>query len=669
MSSDPFSNLPPEGSPEDDDRTVIRPSARPGAPQPQPDAPVPPPPAPAQDAADEWLPPVTPAEPVTGSGGASIPIPSTRPPHTAGMGSPAIGGVPGDHGNTLPVGTYVGEFEITDVLGEGGFGIVYLAWDHSLERKVALKEYMPAALAARGQGLSVTVKSARHTDTFEAGLRSFVNEAKLLAQFDHPSMVKVYRFWEANGTAYMVMPFYEGTTLKDTLKEMGGTPPDEAWLTALLAPVSEALEVLHGQQCYHRDIAPDNIILLKGTGKPLLLDFGAARRVIGDMTQALTVILKSGYAPVEQYAEVPGMKQGPWTDVYALAASVYYAINGKTPPPAVGRLVNDSYVPLAESAAGKYSDRFLRAIDHALAVKPEERTQHMAQLREELGLGAGYVPPTTMPSPQGGPAKGTAGGATPPAKGKDKPAKADGEQAGGHKRLPLIIGGAVAALAVAGGVGYAVLGGKKAPDTLAAAPASAVAAASAAVPAPPPAPAPSEEAAPTGPFDPIKEFDRIVTNASTSFTVEGAPIKPRLQIGKDRLGFSFTSSKSGYAYVLLVSSDGTFMKLFPNRIAPTNHIDAGEHIHLPDKTWPMDVAGPAGTDHFVVIVSTKPRDFSEAGGQAEGGFVEFPRDEAEAAWRRHKGPGSVFAGKPVCDAGAPCPDEYGAAHFTLEEFE
>ena len=668
MSSDPFSNLPPEDSSDEDDRTVIRPSARPPA---QAPVPAPAPAALPQDAADQWLPPVASpaAEPAVTGSPASIPIPPTRPPHTAGMGTAAIGGVPGDHGNTLPVGTYVGEFEVTDTLGEGGFGIVYLAWDHSLERKVALKEYMPAALAARGQGLSVTVKSARHAETFEAGLRSFVNEAKLLAQFDHPSMVKVYRFWEANGTAYMVMPFYEGTTLKDTLKEMGGTPPDEAWLTALLAPVSEALEVLHGQQCYHRDIAPDNIILLKGTGKPLLLDFGAARRVIGDMTQALTVILKSGYAPVEQYAEVPGMNQGPWTDVYALAASVYYAINGKTPPPAVGRLVNDSFTPLAQSAAGKYSDRFLRAIDHALVVKPDDRTQNMAQLREELGLGVGYVPPTTMPAPHGGAVKGTAGGASAAAaKAKAaKPVKADAD-GGGNKRLPLIIGGAVVALATVGGIGYAVLGGKKeaiTPEAHTTAPAASTV--TAAVPAAPPAP--PIEAAPTGPFDPIKEFDRIVTNASAGFTVEGAPIKPRLQIGKDRLGFSFTSSKPGYAYVLLVSTDGTFMKLFPNRIAPSNHIEAGEHIHLPDKSWPMDAAGPAGTDHFVVIVSSRPRDFTEAGGRNEGGFIEFPADEAQTAWRNHKGAGSVFAGKPVCDQGGACPDDYGAAHFTLEEFE
>jgi len=242
-------------------------------------------------------------------------------------------------GNSLPIGTRLAEFELTRMLGEGGFGIVYLALDHSLQRKVALKEYMPSQLASRGAGTSVSVKAERYRDTFEAGLKSFINEARLLAQFDHPALVKVYRFWEANGTAYMVMPFYEGQTLKDTLKALPG-PPDEAWLRGLLSPLSEALKVIHGEQCFHRDIAPDNIILLGGVHtRPLLLDFGAARRVISDMTQALTVILKPGYAPLEQYAEVPHMKQGPWTDIYALAAVVYFAITRRTPPPSVGRMM------------------------------------------------------------------------------------------------------------------------------------------------------------------------------------------------------------------------------------------------------------------------------------------------------------------------------------------
>lgn len=302
--------------------------------------------------------------------------------------APAVATAIASAPHALPVGMRLAEFEIVRLIGEGGFGIVYLADDTQLGRRVALKEYIPSTLASRAANAQVTVKSERHAETFRAGLKSFINEARLLAQFDHQSLVKVYRFWEANGTAYMVMPYYEGETLKDALKQRG-TPPDEEWLRALLAPLAEALAVLHGAQCYHRDIAPDNIMLLKGSGRPLLLDFGAARRVIGDMTQALTVILKPGYAPVEQYAEVPSMKQGPWTDLYALAAVVYFAILGKTPPAAVGRLLNDTYEPLAVAAAGRYSDGFLRAIDHALSVQPNDRPQHVFAMAAELGLAIG----------------------------------------------------------------------------------------------------------------------------------------------------------------------------------------------------------------------------------------------------------------------------------------
>ena len=290
-----------------------------------------------------------------------------------------------EDGLSLRIGTRVSEFEITQRIGEGGFSIVYLAMDHSLERTVALKEYMPSSLATRVGATQVQPRSSRYRDTFEAGLKSFVNESKLLAQFDHPALVKVYRFWEANGTAYMVMPFYQGVTVKEAVRAMK-EPPDEAWLLTLLAPLTEALMVIHAERCYHRDIAPDNVILLASTAKPLLLDFGAARRVIGDMTQGLTVILKAGYAPVEQYAEIPGMKQGPWTDVYALGAVVYWAITGNTPPASVGRMMSDSFVPLAKCAAGRYSTRFLETIDRTLLVRPEHRTQSIEALRRELGL-------------------------------------------------------------------------------------------------------------------------------------------------------------------------------------------------------------------------------------------------------------------------------------------
>ncbi len=297
-------------------------------------------------------------------------------------------------GHTLPLGTRLRDFEITGLIGEGGFGIVYLAWDHSLQRKVAIKQYMPASMASRVNGSSaIVVKSDRHLDTFKAGLKSFVNEARLLARFDHPSLVKVYRFWEENGTAYMVMPFYDGPTLKAALAELGHVP-SEAELRRWLAPLLDALAVMHASQCYHRDIAPDNI-LLTPTG-PLLLDFGAARRVIGDMTHALTVVLKPGYAPIEQYGDVATMAQGAWTDLYALGCVVYFAITGKTPMSSVERLMDDRLEPLAVAAAGRYSPAFLAAVDHALAVRPQDRPQTERQFRDQLNAD---LPPDAVAAP------------------------------------------------------------------------------------------------------------------------------------------------------------------------------------------------------------------------------------------------------------------------------
>jgi hypothetical protein len=289
-------------------------------------------------------------------------------------------------GHTLPDGMRVGEFEITGLVGEGGFGIVYLAYDHSLHRRVALKEYMPASLATRAaDGIGVVVRSQRHAETFQAGLRSFINEARLLAQFDHPALVKVYRFWEANGTAYMAMPYYDGPTLKLSLS-CREVPPDEAEIRQWLHPLLDVLQVLHRAKCYHRDIAPDNILLTPSG--PLLLDFGAARRVIGDMTHALTVVLKPGYAPIEQYGEIPSMAQGPWTDLYALACVMYAAIMGRPPPPSIERLMDDRMEPISGSAAGRYGEGFLRAIDSALAVQPQQRPQSIEQFRAMLDAGA-----------------------------------------------------------------------------------------------------------------------------------------------------------------------------------------------------------------------------------------------------------------------------------------
>jgi serine/threonine protein kinase len=303
---------------------------------------------------------------------------------TITAGTTEIGATASESGahEALPTGTRVDEFRIDGLIGQGGFGIVYLAHDESLHRMVALKEYMPLELAERNGATTVRVRSQRHAATFDAGLRSFINEARLLAQFDHPSLVKVHRFFMANGTAYMAMPYYKGVTLKQTVLEVSGEP-EEAWIRALISQLLDALQILHSHSCYHRDISPDNILMLED-GRPLLLDFGAARRVIGGRTRAFTVILKPGYAPIEQYAEDPDMKQGPWTDLYAFASVMYFALTRRVPVPSIGRVVNDRLVPLSQSVSGRYSDALVRALDAAMSLKPQDRPQSVEDFRAML---------------------------------------------------------------------------------------------------------------------------------------------------------------------------------------------------------------------------------------------------------------------------------------------
>ena len=306
---------------------------------------------------------------------------STFPPSGAdGAGAPAQ-----DEHDALPPGTRLVEFEILRVLGVGGFGIVYLAMDHALDRLVAVKEYMPSMMAARGRGTQVSLRSSLHQETFTIGLRSFVNEAKLLARFNHPSLVKVYRFWEANGTAYMAMPYYPGRTLKDERRSMAQVP-SESWLRALVDPLLGAMEVLHREDVYHRDIAPDNILLLP-EGPPVLLDFGAARSVIGDRTQSLTAVLKPSYAPIEQYADVGHLRQGAWTDLYALGAVLHFVVMGRPPTPSASRAVHDEQ-PLLSSLGpertGSMPEKILKAIDWALTVSPHTRPQNVQQFRDAL---------------------------------------------------------------------------------------------------------------------------------------------------------------------------------------------------------------------------------------------------------------------------------------------
>lgn len=286
--------------------------------------------------------------------------------------------------HALPPGVRLRHYELTGLVGAGGFGIVYTARDHRLERTVAIKEYMPAALAARRGALEVAPLAEGQRAAFEAGLKSFVNEARMLASFEHPNLVAVYDFWHENGTAYMVMPYCRGVSLRTVLQQLGA-PPSEAWLKALLRPLLDALALLHARNCVHRDISPDNIQILPN-GAPLLLDFGAAREVRQGSQQPLTVILRPGFAPVEQYAEGTTSPQGPWTDLYALAAVVHFAITGLPPKTAVARLVARDSTPLGDAATGRYDRRFLAGLDAALAVKPEDRPADVAQFAAAIGL-------------------------------------------------------------------------------------------------------------------------------------------------------------------------------------------------------------------------------------------------------------------------------------------
>ncbi len=296
------------------------------------------------------------------------------------------------HVDALADGTRLGEFEIRGLIGVGGFGMVYRAYDHSLQRDVAIKEYMPTALAGRAEGgLHISVRTSNDHDTFQKGLRSFVAEARMLAKFEHPSLVRVFRFWEANDTAYMVMPLYRGMTLKQARQCMR-LPPTEAWLRKVLWCILGALKVLHRGTALHRDVSPDNIFL-QDSGPPVLLDLGAARMAIGDNAKQHTAILKINYAPIEQYADSQGVPQGPWTDLYALAAVVHGLLCNEPPLPAMIRVVNDKMPPfgnvvktVASEFGQGYSEQFTHGINWALSIQPQDRPQSVREFARSLGL-------------------------------------------------------------------------------------------------------------------------------------------------------------------------------------------------------------------------------------------------------------------------------------------
>ena len=282
----------------------------------------------------------------------------------------------------LPTGTgLVGDFKIERMLGAGGFGITYLAHETALDRRVTIKEYFPTELAVRGENLVALPRDAEAKVDFEWGLVRFIDEAQTLARFDHRNIVKVYRYFRANDTAYMVLHFEEGHSLKGWLKSLGRQPRQRE-LDVVIEPLLAALEVIHAADFLHRDIAPDNIIIRKD-GSPVLIDFGSARGDIATRSRTVSALVKPGYSPYEQYAE-NGQRQGPWTDIYALGATLYHVVCGRRPPDAPSRMVKDELVPARDAAQGAYRASFLNAIDRALTLEPERRPQSIPAWRGDL---------------------------------------------------------------------------------------------------------------------------------------------------------------------------------------------------------------------------------------------------------------------------------------------
>ncbi|MDU4004253.1 protein kinase [Pluralibacter gergoviae] len=291
--------------------------------------------------------------------------------------------------NALPIGYRFNEFEIKEVIGGGGFGIVYRAWDHQLERTIAIKEFMPSSLAVRGDDMTLVLRSERFGKAFSAGLNSFIQEARLLARFNHPNLVHVLRFWVQNDTAYMGTLFYTGTTLT-RLREQQPDLFDEAWIRRVLPMLFGAIKTIHDEGYLHRDISPDNI-QIQENGLPVLLDLGSARRTIGNLSDETETMLRPGYAPLEQYTDDNESEQGAWTDIYAVGAVLHTLIAGSPPPVSVVRSIQDTYVPLAERQPAGYSMELLKAVDKALALHIQDRPQSIDEFAAMIEMPVSHI--------------------------------------------------------------------------------------------------------------------------------------------------------------------------------------------------------------------------------------------------------------------------------------
>jgi hypothetical protein len=386
----------------------------------------------------------------------------------------------------------------------------------------------------------------------------------------------------------------------------------------------------------------------------------------------LTVILKPGYAPIEQYADEPNMKQGAWTDIYAIAAVIHYAIVGKPPTPSVGRLMNDTTVPLAQAAAGRYSEGFLRGLDQALAVRPEKRPQDLSAFRDLIQLEDQRHATTKLQQSTRSSESSNRGG-------KDS-----------RKGLFVAVG---ALTGVAIGIAAYFIAFREPPSaSKVTAPSPTVSVADAVV-KPPNEPSPAkplaadptvvpaaqsiEKLTPVQPplaaekgslFNPADALEQVYERRAPDRAVTVELEKTEVKIGKGKLTFRVQSEKTGYLYILMVGTDKSHIYLlFPNALDRNNQVTAGKGINLPRPGWAMTAGGPPGINNFVAMVSDHPRDFTNVDLSKAGAFSEFSPSKVESLLRANVGDSAVLAGSPLCKSTTDCSSAYGAARFSIAE--
>ncbi len=486
---------------------------------------------------------------------------------------------------SLELGHNLDEFTITKVLGAGGFGITYQAIDRTLQRNVAIKEYFPTQFAERRADYVIVPRSGdENAETFHWGLNRFLTEARTLARLDHPNVVKVSRYFERNGTAYLVMAFEEGKDLEDWLRERT-KPPTSDEIRHFILPLLDGLESIHAQGLIHRDIKPRNIVI-RGNGTPVLIDFGSARAV-GQQQTTLTTLISPGYSPPEQYSSDPSA-QGPWTDIYAMAGVVYRMIGGSGPPEALNRISGSKMQRAADVAQAHFDAGILAAVDRGLELDAGLRPRSVAEYRALL-LGR------AAPAPKKPAQSDADSDATYVRKTQPAPSAA-------RSSRPVWIGGGAVAVAALGVAGY-FLQQSAAPgaqDESATVPAAVVEEVGAVELTAPVAPAVEPEPVPAS-----HSLTLNLTPADATAEVEGQQYRSGMQLPQG--DYTVTVSKPGYVTAtrkLSIDRDVTMeigleRATYPFTIA-TSPEDAQVRVGNIRQTYKPALALPPGDYHVEV---------------------------------------------------------------------